>query len=257
MTWDELYDVARKLNKTDGGKQYVGLAISPSHSMRMNNYSLPFVNPNTGKSTLDDERWKQILQPILAPAADANYQAKMVELNNKLPYSGEFLKTQELAIFGVFSNWQVVSPELPAFNWDLAAYPTYKDKPGIGSQQYPNYWAIPSFSKNKEAAFEVLKYLTSDEYQMELSRRGDMTVLTNPEIQKAFGSGSIHKNKNLAAAYYNKFAPIAVKTLYDKEVEKAITAKLVDLAFGRIDINTALRQAKEEADKIIEAGERK
>jgi len=252
LTWEELYEIAGKFNKNDGGKQYVGLAISPSHSMRMNNYSLPFVDPKTGKSTLDDERWKQILQPLLEPAKDPSYQSKITELGNKLPYSNEFLKTQELAIFGVFSNWQIVNPQPAPFHWDLAAYPTFKDKPGVGSQQYPDYWTIPNFSQHKEMAFEVLKYLVSDEYQMELSKRGDMTVLQNPEVRKAFGTGSINKDKNLAAAYYNKFAPISRKDVNDKTVEKAITNKLVDLAMGRTDLNTALREAKEEADKAIE-----
>ncbi|MCZ8513728.1 extracellular solute-binding protein [Paenibacillus filicis] len=110
MSWEELFDVASKFNRTDGGKKYVGLAISPSHSMRMNPYSVPFVDPGTGKSTFGNEKWKQILQPILAPAADPQYQSKMADLGGKLPYSGEWLKSQELAIFGVFSDWQVVSP---------------------------------------------------------------------------------------------------------------------------------------------------
>ncbi|WP_282936437.1 extracellular solute-binding protein [Paenibacillus sp. RC67] len=256
MSWDELYEVANRLNRTDGGKKYVGLAISPSHSTRMNNYSIPFVDPKTGKSTYDNEKWKQLLQPILAPAGDSLYQSKMEDLGNKLPYSSEWLKTQDLAIFGVFSDWQVVSLEPLPFDWDLAAYPTYKDQPGVGSQQYPVYWAIPSFSQNKDQAFEVLNYLVSDEYQLELSKRGSMTVLTNPEIRKAFGESSPNKNKNLEAAYFNKSAPISVKTEYDKNVEKALTDKLPDLALNKIDVNTALRKAKEEADKAIEAAKK-
>ncbi|MFE5323326.1 ABC transporter substrate-binding protein [Paenibacillus sp. NPDC056579] len=256
MSWEELYEVAGKLNRTDGGKKYVGMAISPSHSMRMNNYSLPFVDAKTGKATFDNEIWKQLLQPILQPAADSLYQSKMADLNSKLPYSSEWLKTQDLAILGVFSDWQVVNPEPVPFDWDLAAYPQYKDNPGVGSQQYPVYWAIPSFSKHKEQAFDVLAYLVSDEYQTELSKRGGMTVLTNPEVRKAFGENSPHKNKNLAAAYYNKSAPISVKTEYDKTAENAITAKLADLALNKIDINTALRQAQEEADKAIEAAKK-
>jgi multiple sugar transport system substrate-binding protein len=256
MTWEELYDTAGKLNRSDGGKQYVGLSISPSHSMRMNPFSVPFVDPKTLKSTFDNEQWREILSPILTPAADSSYQAKISELKGKLPYSGEWLKSQEVAIFGVFSDWQVVGADPVPFNWDLAAYPTYKERPGVGSQQYPVYWAIPSFSQHKEQAFEVLKYLVSEEYQMELSKRGGMTVLKNPEIQKAFGQNSRYKDKNLASAYYNKFAPISPKTEFEKNAENAITAKLLDLAMGKVDLNTALRAAKEEADKSIESAKR-
>lgn len=253
MTWEEVYEVAAKLNRSDSGKKIAGLAVSPSHSMRMNAYSLPFVDPATLKSTYSDERWRQILEPILKPAEDSLYRSKMDDLGGKLPYTAEWLKTQELAILGVFSDWQVVSPNPVPFDWDMAAYPTMKDQPGVGSQQYPVYWAIPSFAQHKEQAFEVLKYLVSDEYQLEVSKRGGLTVLNDPEIRKAFGQNSINKDKNLAAAYYNKFAPISPKTAFEKTAETALTSKLPDLAAGRIDLNTALRQAEEEANKAIEA----
>lgn len=256
MTWDEVYDVAGKLNRTDGGKSIAGLAVSPSHSMRMNSYSMPFVDPQTMKSTFNDERWRKVLEPILKPAANSDYRAKMDGLGGKLPYSGEWLTKQELAIFGVFSDWQVVSPTPVPFDWDIAAYPTSKEVPGVGSQQYPVYWSIPGFSKHKEQAFEVLKYLVSDEYQLELSKRGGMTVLNKPEIKKAFGQNSPNKNKNLAAAYYNKFAPISPKTEYEKTAETALINKLPDLAYGKIDINTVLRQASEEANKAIDAAKK-
>lgn len=256
MTWEQVYEVAGKLNRSDGGKSIVGMAISPAHSTRMNAYSLPFVDPQTLKATFADERWKKVLEPILKPAEDASYRAKMDALEGKLPYSGEWLNKQELAIFGVFSDWQVVSPIPVAFDWDLAAYPTWPDKPGVGSQQYPVYWAIPAFSKHKEQAFEVLKYLVSDEYQTELSKRGGMTVLNSPDIRKAFGQNSPNKNKNLGAAYYNKFAPISAKTQVDKYAEDVLFKKLPDLAYGKIDINTVLRQALEEANKAIEQAPR-
>lgn len=256
MTWEQAYDISAKLNRSDGGKTIAGMAISPAHSSRMNPYSLSFVDPKTEKATYADETWKKVLEPLLKPAEQALYRTKMDELDGKLPYSKEWLEKQELAIFGVFSDWQVVSPIPTVFEWDLAAYPTYADKPGIGSQQYPVYWSIPSFSKNKEQAFEVLKYLVSDEYQMELSKRGGMTVLKSEEVRKQFGQNSLNKNKNLGAAYYNKFAPISAKTAVDKWAEDALFKKIPDLAYGKTDINTVLREALEEGNKAIEQAPR-
>ncbi|MEF3305440.1 ABC transporter substrate-binding protein [Paenibacillus sp. GYB003] len=256
MTWEQVYETAAKLDRKDGDKTIAGIAVSPSHSTRMNPYSVPFVDPQTMKATFADERWKSIVEPILKPAANANYRAKMDELEGKLPYSGEWLTKQELAIFGVFSDWQVVSPTPVPFEWDIAAYPTTKEMPGVGSQQYPVYWSIPKTAKHKEQAFEVLNYLVSDEYQLELSRRGGMTVLNSPDVKKAFGQNSLNKHKNLAAAYYNKFAPISPKTEVDKTAENELIKRLPDLAYGRTDINTALRQAAEEANKAIEAMKR-
>jgi multiple sugar transport system substrate-binding protein len=80
--------------------------------------------------------------------------------------------------------------------------------------------------------------------------------LNSPDIRKAFGQNSPNKNKNLGAAYYNKFAPISPKTEVDKLAENTLIGKLPDLAYGKIDINTALRQAAEEANKAIEQAPR-
>lgn len=252
MTWDEIYELNKQLTRKEGDTQYVGLAVSPSHSMQMNHYSVPFVDPQSGQSTLDNEVWRKILDPLIAPAREDGYRELMVELGNKLPYSGVFSKNQVLAMFGVFGSWLVNNSEIP-FVWDMVSYPMFTDLPGTGSQQYPVFWGITKTSQHPDEAMELLKYIVSDEFQMISSKRGYMPVVKDQAIIDAFGSESPNKDKNLKSLFkYDRYAPIDLKHPHQKVVIDAISSRLPDLAMGHIDMNTMLREAKEQADSKLQ-----
>jgi multiple sugar transport system substrate-binding protein len=145
----------------------------------------------------------------------------------------------------------VLPDDLQKLNWDMVSLPTFKEQPGVGSQSYPFYFGITKLSKNPDASMEVLKYMVSDEFQMELSKKGIMPVVKNEAVQKALGQDSPFKNKNLKAVFHNKFAPIPAKAPYDASIV-ANYAKYADQVMKqKMDINTAFRKSEEESLKII------
>ncbi|UUZ79145.1 extracellular solute-binding protein [Paenibacillus sp. P26] len=255
MTWDEVLTLSRKFNKRDGGKQYTGLAVSPAHIIKMNPYSIPLIDPATGKATINkDERWKQMFQTFFVdPASEADYRDAIQALGNKSPYTGQFVTDGTLAMFEVLSNLPTIVPEFSNINWDMVSTPTFKDLPGVGSQSYPFYFAIPNFSKHKEEAFQIIQFLTSDEVQKENAKKGIMSVLKGEEFKEVYGQESKFPGKNYKAAFYDKFPAIMPKTRYDTIAEKAYTKSIVDLSLGKIDLNTLLRTAEEEANKGIDS----
>jgi multiple sugar transport system substrate-binding protein len=253
MTWDETLELAKKLNRKDGDKQYLGLSVSPTHMLRMNQFSQPYVDPKTNKPVLDNEKWRKLYQTtMIDPAQDQGYKDRITELKNDLPYRDALLKDQTLGMFVFLSAMPfTVAEEITPLNWDMVSLPTFKEKPGIGSQAYPTYFSITSMAGNKDAAIEVMKFLTSADYQTDLSKKGTMPVLKDESIIKVFGQDTKFKGKNFNAAFYNKFAPISAKTIYDVTVEKSYTKQIGLMAKGEIDINTAFRAAIEEAEKGI------
>jgi len=257
MTWDELVELSHRVTRVDSGKQYVGLGVSPAHILRLNPFSLPFVDPKTEKATINDNGWKLIFEyGFIKPAEVSGYRDKIRALGNKLPAANNFIKEKDLAMYyalsNIFSNSDT-GDELAAMNWDMAAVPMFKEKPGVGAQLYPVYFSVTSLSKHKDAAMEVIKYLTSDEYQMMNSKLGIISVLKSKEINDAFGQETRFKDKNLKSIFfYNKFAPISPKTPYDAKAESIYRQDLTDLAMGAIDINTAFRKAEEATNKAIE-----
>lgn len=253
MTWDETLELAKKLNRKEGDKQYLGLAVSPTHMLRMNQFSLPYVDAKTTKPTIDSEKWRRLYQTtMIDPAQDQGYKNRITELKNALPYRDALLKDQTLGMFVFLSAMPfTVSEEIAPLNWDMVSLPTFKELPGVGSQAYPTYFSMTSMAGNKNAAIEVLKFLTSTEYQTELSKKGTMPVLKDESIIQVFGQDTKFKNKNFHSAFYNQFAPISSKSIYDVAVEKAYTRQIGLLAKGEIDINTAFRTAADEAEKAI------
>ena len=187
--------------------------------LRMNQMSLPYVDEKTGKSAINGEGWKTFNETaFIAPMVAGGYKEFFAKYN-KGPYTPEFFQTQQSATFALLSSSMLIDKGFETLNWDLVALPTFKELPGVGSQGSPTYFSVTSNSRHKNEAMEVINYLVSEEAQAHLSRKGVMTSLKNEAVQKLYGSESKWKDKNLKAVFFNKFAPIPYKTIYDTGLE--------------------------------------
>ncbi|CAG7618698.1 ABC transporter substrate-binding protein [Paenibacillus allorhizosphaerae] len=254
MTWDETLATAKKLTMIDNGVQYMGFSTSPNHILRMNQLSIPNADLATNAPTINkDERWKTFFQTVFQePYQDLGYQKRIAEMK-KIADFNVFMKDQTLAMYAYLSSLVYVLPEdLKKMNWDMVTLPTFKDKPGIGSQSYPFYFGITRLSQNQDEAMEVLKYMISDEFQTELAKKGIMPVLKNESVQKQLGQDSPFKDKNFKAVFLNKFAPIPPKAPYDATLVTNYAKYADQLMKQGADINTALRKAEEDSVKTIE-----
>lgn len=253
LTWSEAAELSKRLTRFEDDNIYAGLSTSETHMLLMNQLSLPFVDPETQKATLDqDERWKTFYETVFVkPAQGSGYREYMQAHDNKLPYRKEFLEAQDLAMFAWLSSIIFVFPEeFSSMNWDVIAMPTFEDLPGIGSQAYPTYFSVTNMAENKDAAMEVIKYLVSDEMQTALSKMGVMPILDDEEIRSVFGSESMFADKNLAAAFYNEFAPISYKSDFDRTLVTPY-AKAAPRVVLEGDDNTIFREYAEESNQKI------
>ncbi|GAA3407893.1 ABC transporter substrate-binding protein [Paenibacillus hodogayensis] len=252
MTWDETLDIAKKLTRKDGDKQYLGFASSPANMLGANQFSLPYLDPKTEKATYQDDGWKKLFDTLyVAPGEDPAYKSRVAALK-ALPYRLELTNSQELAMFAFHSQFPFAVPkDVEKIQWDLVSLPTFKEKPGLGSQMIPFVFGVASISTNKDAAMEVIKYLTSTEAQMLFSKQGIMPVINDDSVKKAFAQESQFKDKNWKSLFLNQPAPMAPKTKYQIMVEGALTKQLPEIVTGAVDLNTAMRTAAEAADKAV------
>lgn len=253
MTWDEAIELGNRLTRNEGGVQYIGLGLSNNHALLMNSLSLPFVDKKTEKPAINNDSYKKLVETlIMKPAQVEGYKQYVVSLKRGFN-NNDFMKDRRMAMF-IMNYGLQDQKDFTEFNWDVAPLPVFPEKPGIGSQPYPAILFVNSTSKYKEQAVEVLQFLTSDEYQLDLSKRGFVPVLKDETIKKAFGQELSYKDKNIVnALFYNKFAPTAPKTKYDGTVNSALTKQFLMLVGGETDINSVLRAADEEAAKNIES----
>jgi multiple sugar transport system substrate-binding protein len=240
--WEEVADLAKRFRRSDGGLEYYGVASSSQPQFNLNSLSLPFLDPKTYKATiLTDDRWKTIFNLLIEFRKSTD--------NKNLAVS--FGKDRNVAMLDDIANTFLNSATIKFMNWDMVAYPTFKDGPDRGPQTLPTLFGITSVSKQKYEAMEVLKYMLSEEQQLSLSERAIIPALQQENVMKAFGSKSDFKDKNLQAILKRKFTPSAPKTKYETNARDIYFKPVADLVKGTVDMNTAFRQIDEEIDQMV------
>ncbi|MBE1440637.1 ABC transporter substrate-binding protein [Paenibacillus sp. OAS669] len=260
MTWDEIIELSNQMTREESGVVYTGFSPSLNQVFVSNPYSLPLVDSSTNKATINNDTWKKIIDTMLIrPTQNNMYKKKIEQSNGKIPDSNTFVKEKTLAMYTASPLLPVVfAQDMSSMNWDVVTFPAFKDLPGVGAQAYPGVISVTKMSKNKDAAMEVIKYLTSDEYQLESSKNGIMTVLKDKAIQKTLGQNTAYKDKNFSA-FFTKFPAMAEKTVSESKaaVLGKYTTNAMKVVNEEMDINTMLRTTEEEANKALQSASAK
>ncbi|MFE5323124.1 ABC transporter substrate-binding protein [Paenibacillus sp. NPDC056579] len=258
MTWDEVYELAKKMTRELDGVKYRGLSTFHGYLLRENPYGLRPLDPATGKASLNTDEWKKLYQNLARIYAIPGNNRPNSRATN--PELQAFAKEQTIAMAVINNDLNHVKLIPEGMNWDVVSMPTFPDKPNVADQPSPWMYSIMKTSQHKEAAFEVLAYMLSDEFLMMESKRGVRTPSTNDQIKKAFGSDSPFMNgKNVGAYYYHKSADTPssggdpkLMALIPGGADAVVNNKLLDVILEGKDINTALREGDEEINKLIE-----
>ncbi|WP_028550312.1 ABC transporter substrate-binding protein [Paenibacillus sp. UNC451MF] len=252
MTWDEAIALGNRLTRFED-RQYIGLGVSINHMLTMNPYSLPFINEATGKAAINtSDYYKLISKTILEPTFADGYRGYLTSLN-KTFNNDNFMKDKNMAMF-VMNFYLQMQPDFNTFNWGIVSLPVFSDLPGVGSQPYPNGLFITSTSKYKDQGMEVLKFLVSDEFQTTLSKKGFIPVVKSQAVRDAFGQDTTYKDKQIIEALStNKPAAPIIRSANDGLISTPLSVNLAKVIVGNMDLNTALRETEEQANKALEA----
>jgi multiple sugar transport system substrate-binding protein len=248
MTWEEIRSLAVKLTRNDNGVTYVGLH---PNSVFWGAYQLglPFIDTVNDKSVFQSQGWKDLFQ----------FWHRLQQL------SDDGVNPKGIAAIKGFQDGQVAmtmgySALLPSMvkikglNWDVVTYPVNPAVPGVGQRVDSYNLVMTAQSKNKDAAFQIIEVLLSDEVQTMISRNGKVSVLKDRKIQDQFGQNNTdYQNKNVVALTKPKLAIVKpFKFSFPQN-----PASMIDQAFNEVlnsgkDINTALREAEEKMNAAIQ-----
>ncbi|MFD2114965.1 ABC transporter substrate-binding protein [Paenibacillus yanchengensis] len=253
MTWDQALELSKKLTRNEGGQQYVGLWLSPKHYLRVAQNSANFVDPETNKATVNNDDWKFIFEKIFYNfSRDPGVQQKATE---RWLAHGDFIKDFTMGMYVYTTVWMNDAENSLPFNWDVVSVPTFEEYAGLSTQPLANFVGVSATSKKQDTAMQVVKYLVSEEYQTIISKKGMVTPLKTQSVRDAaFEDYEFADSKNVDAVYYGTPAPGRKITRYDELViEEAFALDaIVEIVRGKLDVNTALRQAEEKANKLIQ-----
>ncbi|CAG7629059.1 hypothetical protein PAESOLCIP111_03066 [Paenibacillus solanacearum] len=254
MTWNQVIDLARKVTKLDGGTQYVGLDLQ-GPSMLLRPYGLSVVDEKQEKAALQTDGFKKVLglyqQNFAIPGN--------VEPQKRYTYGIDyFLKDQKVAMMpywlaATYARLPQLQEPGKGFNWDVVSFPSYEEKPGIGREIDFHLAMVTPTSKNKKAAYAVVKTIVGEEAQKAMNRGSRMTVLKDPALKKEVAADSkLYDGKNLQGIFKVKPAPLPKTSKYDSKIYSYLSDAAKSMAFDKTDINTVLRTAEEIGTKYIQ-----
>ncbi|TNJ53407.1 extracellular solute-binding protein [Paenibacillus hemerocallicola] len=252
IKWDELKELAKKLSRAESGIEYKGLVMSSSANIVLNQYSAGYIDPVTKKSLFTSEKFQNAFELLTSVAHvqgnGLNAQTWSLAAQQKMFYQDQMSSMLLHFVDHALSNLD------EKMDWDIATYPEIASMPGVGPQSYPYYAYITQTSKHKDQAFEVIAYMTSEEFQNNMARRGKLPILKDKiDSMSEFGKDVPKlQGKNVKALLPNKLAPSSLVkdtiVIAQSPGHTAFFEAYKNNVLGLEDVNTALRLAGEKFD---------
>lgn len=252
LNWTEVMDIAAKLTRTDSGTNYYGFTGHLGVMTSWNQLGLSLVDPKTNKPTIHtDERWKQYFEIVYG-----NNALNEAYRRDNRAFSGSTSRLVEgrtaIVLFNAGSALVTKEMQDETINWDMTALPSFSSAPRTGSPMNSTIWGLTKQTRDKDAAMEVIRYLVSDENLLPLAKKGYLVPkITEPFVQN-FAKEAKPKGKNWNAVVYNKYAAFAQANKSNTEIQNIHVKYIEAMIKGQYDMNTAMRMAGEEAEKVIE-----
>lgn len=251
MTWDEVIELSKQVTGNLGGTDYIG--FSPGGPQIMSRpRSLPVVDEN-GKATINTPEYQEIFRQL-----EQLYQMPGVVNEEQYNYNFNFfMEERRLAMvpywFAAFTS-RIPIMEDTGVNWGLTSFPTTSENPDLGREIDYHLFLVPETAQNREAAMLAVAELVTEEAQTYLGKEVlRLSVLDNEEIRGAYAEGAgLYDQDVLEAVFSVEPAPTPTPTLYDAAIYSILGEAQRKLAIDKVDINTVLREAEEEADKKVQ-----
>lgn len=257
MTWDQVYEMAQKMTRAEGGVQYRGLTFGVfNQAIGWNQLGAPFFDA-AYKAKFTDDMFKRVFQNVtrfLDIKGNEPRDAAGKAINARNVFLNEHSTAMHIDGSGVVT---LLAPTKA--NWDIARFPDFPGQAGVGPSVNPDYLFISSKSKNRDAAFQALSFLASEEFQTwSASTYGMLPILAkSDEIMKSYGKEIAGvSGKNVSGIVPKKFAAMQPFTPYTGIANAEIDKAVQEYMSGK-DVNTVLREAAERADQQVAAQQKK
>jgi multiple sugar transport system substrate-binding protein len=250
MTMEDMIKLSKLVTRNDQGIQYRGFDPQTVYSFK-NSLPIDLVDPQTDRASVNTDEWKYVLtlfkEIVTYPGNQQKGTTAAAVING-------FVKDRTVAM--TRSNGVIGALEeamKSGFNWDMVQGPSFQTSPNISGDGQTTVLAISKSSKHKDEAMKVIEVMTSDEVQMISSKQyANRTVLKNQQIKAAFGAEVEYlKGKNVAGIFKSQPAEYRPPSPYSASMRPILNAKLQEFIDEKKDVNTALREAEEEMNKLI------
>lgn len=249
MLWSEVVELAKKVTRLEGGVQYRGIDPGAGIIWISQPLSAAAVDYKTEKASVRTDQWKQVFELV-----KSMYKIPGNMIQPGHTPNNDFMQEKNLAMLASMNLFSALeAPTKEGLNWDVTQYPSYPERRNIFANASVQVMAITPSSKHKEDALRVIEVAVSDEVQKELSADGQITSLKNDEVKGAFGRSKPYlKDKHIQSIFKSSPVPYPIASQYRSKAEDIVNKKFTLFRDEQLDVNTALLQAEEEINKMIE-----
>ncbi|MEF3308704.1 ABC transporter substrate-binding protein [Paenibacillus sp. GYB004] len=246
MFWEDAIELAKKVTRMEDSIQYRGLD-SDGLGRYLFPLSLNHINAKTDEVIVNSDPYKRVME-----IGRQIYTIPGNEYNEAGDTITRFLKDRNIAMLATI-NLFLRLREVPDLNWDVAQYPSYKERPNTYGQYDLHIVAPMAYSKKREDQMRVMEVLFSDEVQMTMSRKSaKQPVMKDPKFKQMFAQDLPElKGKNIAGVFKSNSAPAPVNSIYYYKASKFVSDEFVNVVSNNKDINSSLRDAEEQIKLLI------
>jgi multiple sugar transport system substrate-binding protein len=229
MTWDEVIELSKRVNREDGGQQYTGLLIQSPQFM-VEQLALNYTDKNN-KANLSNPLFKEIFRVY-------NDAYKAIGKDPIGAIAG-FQKDKNVAMFA--GNVRAMIEDATRDkdnqpNWNIVTFPSFK---GYADFVPPivGIYAVSSISQHKDEALQLIDLLLGDELSKDI-----VDQYMNPVFSSQMNVNAV---KAVKQSLYTTGE-------YDSDGNGLLTKSIRDVNKGNGDANTAIRQLQEDLQKKID-----
>jgi multiple sugar transport system substrate-binding protein len=251
MTYSQMIELARTMTRSESGTEYYGL-FPATWNIQRGQLSQNVLDAKTGKSLVASSK-------AFTEIFELHYQVYQIPgmmVLTQAKARTAFFKDKNLAVLLDWAaNFIKMAKQTTDINWDMVTMPVFPDHPNVHSGVDFHVALVTKTSKHPDQSYDVISFLsTSKEVQSALSKAGRIPTLKDPAILRMFGSDFL-KEKNVSVLEKTNMAPIDANHFLENvgAIRQPLTAAFNNVVAGKVDVNTALREASEGIDKAVAA----
>lgn len=249
MSWDDAYEVARRVTGEDAGIQYSGLDPGAFARIVLQN-NLDFIDYKTHAPNVNSDEMKYVFELL--------NRIWTIPGNNPQTNTNRFIKDQTTAMYAYVNILDLLGePTRNGFEWDMAQYPSMPGRPNLSHPVDAHILTIPQTSNNKEAAMKFIDVMISEEVQMNSVRKtARVSPLIDPQYKENYAAElDFVQGKNIEGIFKSKpfYAPFRSK--HYASARGITETKFKEYLGGAKDMNTALREAEQEIIQYVNGQE--
>jgi multiple sugar transport system substrate-binding protein len=282
MTWDEVFDLAKRVTRGEGESKVYGFSFNnygggrPQDSLffEMSQYYTPPLqlsmwDDQGEKMTVDSDQWERVwkrMQDVyksgIFPEPKDFSQSNPEKFN---PFQHDNFLSGRVAM--VISHYgfvnEIINANKNAVNvdgftpveWDVVTIPTHPEAPGVGSQIYMNgMMGINAKAQNPDVAWKFLRFVNGEDWAKLKSRSAHQLVSRKSYIKPKDG---LEYN---TAAFYTLTPVKDVNQNYQLNREKPYIGQVQGLGQqyftqmleGNKAVRDALKEWQAEGDKMLQ-----